>query len=108
MTEDIEYGLSRRKALAALGAIGAASAGAGIGTSAFFSDQETFENNQLVAGTLDMKVSWAEHYSDWSEDEAEFAHGGRRASGRRPAGIHDCHVAGAVPAGWPRPGRESL
>ncbi|AZH25382.1 SipW-dependent-type signal peptide-containing protein [Haloplanus aerogenes] len=73
MTDDA-YNLSRRKALAALGAIGAASAGTGLGTSAFFSDQETFENNRLVAGTLDMKVSWAEHYSDWSEDEAQYAH----------------------------------
>jgi predicted ribosomally synthesized peptide with SipW-like signal peptide len=67
MTEDFE--LSRRKALAALGTIGVASAGAGLGTSAYFSDQETFENNQLTAGTLDMKVDWEEHYSDWSPDE---------------------------------------
>jgi predicted ribosomally synthesized peptide with SipW-like signal peptide len=71
MTDDFE--LTRRKALAALGGIGVASAGAGLGTSAYFSDQETFENNQLTAGTLDLKVSWAEHYSDWSEDEADFA-----------------------------------
>jgi predicted ribosomally synthesized peptide with SipW-like signal peptide len=69
-----EFELSRRKALAALGTVGVASAGAGLGTSAFFSDQETFENNQLTAGTLDMKVGWEEHYSDWSEDEAEHAH----------------------------------
>jgi len=65
-----DFELSRRKALAALGTIGAASAGAGIGTSAYFSDQETFENNQLTAGTLDMKVDWEEHYSDWSDDES--------------------------------------
>ncbi|AXG06593.1 hypothetical protein DU500_09220 [Haloplanus rubicundus] len=71
MTDDFE--LTRRKALAALGTIGVASAGAGLGTSAYFSDQETFQNNQLTAGELDMKVSWAEHYSDWSADEAEFA-----------------------------------
>jgi predicted ribosomally synthesized peptide with SipW-like signal peptide len=71
MTDDFE--LTRRKALAALGTIGVASAGAGLGTSAYFSDQETFENNRLTAGELDLKVSWAEHYSDWSEDEAEFA-----------------------------------
>jgi predicted ribosomally synthesized peptide with SipW-like signal peptide len=70
--DDVE--LSRRKALAALGTVGAASAGAGLGTSAYFSDEESFDNNQLTAGTLDMKVSWAEHYSDWSEDEADHAH----------------------------------
>ncbi len=60
--------LSRRKALAALGTIGAAGAGAGLGTSAFFSDQETFSNNQLVAGELDMKVAATHHYSDWLKD----------------------------------------
>jgi len=63
------FDVSRRKALAALGTIGVASAGAGLGTSAYFSDQETFENNRLVAGTLDMGVSYSAHYSDWSDDE---------------------------------------
>jgi len=67
MSNDFE--LSRRKALAALGSIGVASAGAGLGTSAYFSDQETFENNRLVAGELDLKMDWEEHYSDWSADE---------------------------------------
>jgi predicted ribosomally synthesized peptide with SipW-like signal peptide len=67
MPDDFE--LSRRKALAALGTVGVASAGAGLGTSAYFSDQETFENNQLTAGTLDMGVGYTAHYSDWSDDE---------------------------------------
>jgi len=62
---DKQFQLSRRKALAALGTIGAASAGAGLGTSAYFSDQETFENNSLTAGTLDMGVGYSAHYSDW-------------------------------------------
>jgi predicted ribosomally synthesized peptide with SipW-like signal peptide len=51
------YNLSRRKMLAGLGAVGLASAGAGLGTSAYFSDTEAFENNSLTAGTLDMSVS---------------------------------------------------
>jgi len=68
-----DFQLSRRKALAALGTIGAASAGAGLGTSAYFSDQETFENNSLVAGELDLKVSWDEHYSDWKGEETQYA-----------------------------------
>ncbi|AXG08081.1 hypothetical protein DU500_08375 [Haloplanus rubicundus] len=68
---DERFDISRRKALAALGTIGVASAGAGLGTSAYFSDQETFENNQLVAGTLDMGVGYSAHYSDWSDDEGE-------------------------------------
>src|SRR6056297_1762180 len=72
---DDEFRLSRRKALAALGTVGVASAGAGLGTSAYFSDQETFENNRLVAGELDLKMDWEEHYSDWSPDENGLAEG---------------------------------
>jgi hypothetical protein len=63
--------ISRRRALAALGSIGVASAGAGLGTSAFFGDQETFTNDALVAGSLDLGVGYSAHYSDWSPDEAE-------------------------------------
>ncbi|WP_157573485.1 plastocyanin/azurin family copper-binding protein [Haloplanus natans] len=64
-----EFTLSRRKALAALGTVGAASAGAGLGTSAFFSDEESFQNNRLVAGELDMHAAYSAHYSDWSPED---------------------------------------
>ncbi|QIO24222.1 SipW-dependent-type signal peptide-containing protein [Haloarcula sp. JP-L23] len=67
MTDNFE--LSRRKVLGGLGTIGVASVGAGLGTTAFFSDEETFENNKLQAGSLDMKAAYSAHYSDWSEDE---------------------------------------
>jgi predicted ribosomally synthesized peptide with SipW-like signal peptide len=60
---DRRFQLSRRKILAGLGAVGAAGAGAGLGTSAFFSDEEVFEGNTFTAGTLDLKVDWEEHYS---------------------------------------------
>ncbi len=63
------FKLSRRKILAGLGAIGVGSVGAGLGTTAYFSDRETFTNNRLVAGELDLQVDWEEHYSDWSADE---------------------------------------
>ncbi|MGM0372744.1 MAG: SipW-dependent-type signal peptide-containing protein [Halobacteriota archaeon] len=69
MTENEDtntFEISRRKTLAALGTIGAASAGAGLGTSAWFSDTESFEGNTLTAGTLDLKVDWEEHYYDGS------------------------------------------
>jgi predicted ribosomally synthesized peptide with SipW-like signal peptide len=55
MTED-RFEISRRKALAGLGTIGVASAGAGLGTSALFSDAESFENNEIQAGTFSMEV----------------------------------------------------
>ena len=61
-------GLSRRRVLGGLGAIGIASAGAGLGTTAFFSDEESFENNTLTAGELDLYV-----HVDYTEDQGSFA-----------------------------------
>ena len=54
--------LSRRRMLAGLGAVGLASAGTGLGTSAFFSDEEEFVDNTLVAGELDLLVDWQQTY----------------------------------------------
>lgn len=54
-----KYDLSRRKVLAGLGTIGIAGAGAGLGTSAYFSDTESLNNNQLTAGELNLVVDWA-------------------------------------------------
>jgi predicted ribosomally synthesized peptide with SipW-like signal peptide len=67
---DERFDISRRKALAALGTIGVASAGAGLGTSAYFSDQETFENNSLTAGELDLVAAASSHYVDWLPNTA--------------------------------------
>jgi len=55
-------GLSRRKVLAGLGAIGVASAGAGLGTTAYFSDEESFEGNTITAGELALSVTWQQLY----------------------------------------------
>ncbi|WP_281194022.1 SipW-dependent-type signal peptide-containing protein, partial [Halorubrum sp. F4] len=60
---DDNIGLSRRQILAGLGAVGVASAGAGLGTTAYFSDQESFANNTLTAGELDLKVDWQQTYN---------------------------------------------
>jgi Ca-activated chloride channel family protein len=65
MTQDDElplYNLSRRRLLAGLGAVGIASAGTGLGTSAFFSDEEEFVDNRLQAGTLDLKLDYKATY----------------------------------------------
>ncbi|MFD1685105.1 vWA domain-containing protein [Halobellus litoreus] len=65
MTQDNElplYNLSRRRVLAGLGAVGLASAGTGLGTSAFFSDEEEFTDNTLQAGTLDLKLDYKATY----------------------------------------------
>ncbi|TKX42150.1 MULTISPECIES: VWA domain-containing protein [unclassified Halorubrum] len=55
-------GLSRRKVLAGLGAVGVASAGAGLGTTAYFNDTEAFEGNTLTAGELDLKLDYKSTY----------------------------------------------
>ena len=56
-------GLSRRKLLAGLGAVGVASAGAGLGTTAYFNDTETFQDNTLTAGELDLKLDYRATYA---------------------------------------------
>ena len=60
--------LSRRKMLAGLGAVGIASAGAGLGTTAYFSDSEVFEDNTLTAGELDLLIDWQQTY-DFGEGQ---------------------------------------
>jgi len=55
MTE--KYDLSRRKVLGGMATIGVAGAGAGLGTSALYSDEETFVNNQITAGTTNLAVT---------------------------------------------------
>ena len=67
---DDTLGVSRRKLLGAMGTIGGAAALGGASTMAFFSDEEEFSDNRLVAGELDLKVDWQEYYSDWSPDES--------------------------------------
>jgi predicted ribosomally synthesized peptide with SipW-like signal peptide len=52
-----KYDLSRRKVLAGLSTIGVAGAAAGAGTSAYFSDEESFDGNQFQAGTFSMTVA---------------------------------------------------
>jgi predicted ribosomally synthesized peptide with SipW-like signal peptide len=77
MTDDTQlYNLSRRKLLAGLGTVGLASAGAGLGTSAFFSDRESFTNNSLRAGELDLLVDWQQTY-DGPAESAVYGSAGR-------------------------------
>jgi predicted ribosomally synthesized peptide with SipW-like signal peptide len=66
---DDAFEVSRRKLIGAMMTVGGAGAIGGASTTAFFSDEEEFANNQVVAGDLDLKIDWEEHYSDWSDDE---------------------------------------
>jgi predicted ribosomally synthesized peptide with SipW-like signal peptide len=63
MSDSGKIELTRRKILASMGAVGAAGAGAGLGTSALFNDTEGFDGNTITAGQLDLKMDWEEHYS---------------------------------------------
>jgi len=54
--------ISRRKALAGIGGIGVASAGAGLGTSAFYNDAADMEGNSITAGELDLRIDWQQLY----------------------------------------------
>lgn len=68
-----EFQLSRRKILAGIGAVGVASAGAGLGTSAYFSDAEMFEGNTLTAGELDLRIDWQQLYYGPEENSDHYA-----------------------------------
>ena len=57
-----EFSISRRKALAGLGSIGAATALGGVGTYAAFSDSEE-ASATFTAGELDGEVSWSASYN---------------------------------------------
>ncbi|GAB7092984.1 hypothetical protein JCM30237_01360 [Halolamina litorea] len=56
------YNTTRRQILAGMGAVGLASAGAGLGTTAYFSDTESFSGNTLQAGELDLKLDYKSTY----------------------------------------------
>ncbi|MFA9427962.1 SipW-dependent-type signal peptide-containing protein [Natronorubrum sp. A-ect3] len=80
MTETNDtLGLSRRKILGSIGAIGVASVGAGLGTSAYFSDRESFEGNTLTAGELQLYGSWQQLYygADQSVRPQDYGAAGR-------------------------------
>jgi len=61
MSDNME--LSRRKILGGVGAVGAAGAAAGLGTTALFSDEESFTNNSITAGELDLKLDYKATYA---------------------------------------------
>ena len=67
---DQKFDLSRRKILGATGAVGAAGVAAGLGTSALFSDEESFTNNEIQAGELNLVVDYDTSY-DFNDPEGD-------------------------------------
>lgn len=55
--------LNRRRVLGALGTVGVASAGAGAGTFALFSDTESSTGNSVQAGTLDLTAGTTQSFN---------------------------------------------
>ncbi|QLH81243.1 SipW-dependent-type signal peptide-containing protein [Halosimplex pelagicum] len=95
---DKEFGLSRRQMLAGLGTIGVASAGAGLGTTALFSDEESFEGNSVTAGTLDMSVTASvEAANEYWAEQVDLAELEATADGDAVTGIQ---VSDVKPGDW--------
>jgi hypothetical protein len=96
-------GVSRRRLLWSLGAVGTAGALGGGGSVALFADEERFANDRLTAGSLDLTVGWAEYYVDWLGDERRVAGVRHVAEGTDPRADEVGFPAGdpvlAVPAG---------
>lgn len=88
MSNGIE--LTRRRALGGLATIGVASAGAGAGTMALFSDRETSSGNSVRAGTLDLLLG---NGPVWSTSV-----GANLAPGDRFSGTVDLTNDGTLPA----------
>ena len=70
MTNDNQFRISRRKVLGGLGTIGVASAGAGLGTTAFFSDTESV-SGWLQAGRVDLLLDYRTTYMPWLDLSVE-------------------------------------
>lgn len=84
-----EFELSRRKILGSAGIIGAAAAGAGFGTSAYFSDREVFEDNTITAGELDLRIDWQQLY--WGPSEEMDRYDSYGPAGRPFVNAHPDH-----------------
>lgn len=90
--------LSRRKVLGAATAIGVAGAGAGLGTSALFSDEESFENNSITAGELDLVVDYWTSV-DSSAADAAVIDGGTANNDQNQGGVSAQYVLNDVKPG---------
>jgi predicted ribosomally synthesized peptide with SipW-like signal peptide len=97
MSNDSKYSLSRRKALLGLGTVGVAGAGAGVGTSALFSDTESFEDNTLTAGELNLIVDYGTSVD--STNASAAIDGGQANNGTIDGDVSAEYVLGDVKPG---------
>ncbi|WP_435358389.1 hypothetical protein [Haloarchaeobius sp. DFWS5] len=96
MTTKTSSKLSRRQVLAGLGTIGVASAGAGLGTTAFFSDTERLQG-WYEAGRVDLILDYRSTYKPWERYDLHMV-----PEDQRPAIVKDSggmtYEIGAAPA----------
>ena len=62
-----QFTATRRNVLIGLGTVGIASAGAGLGTTAYFNDTESFLGNSMQAGEFDLRVKYYGQYNEPGE-----------------------------------------
>ncbi|MBS3761398.1 SipW-dependent-type signal peptide-containing protein [Halodesulfurarchaeum sp.] len=80
--------LTRRRVLGGLGTIGLAGAAAGLGTSAYLNDSESFTGNSITAGTLDMSVTaTVEAANDYWAGQVDLTTLEETADGEAGAGL---------------------
>ena len=91
-----EFTVSRRKVLAGLGTIGIASAGAGLGTTAFFSDEESLEGS-LEAGKIDLKLDYRSTYVPWDRQTDFDSIGTIPGTDMNDDGVDDRYVLDETP-----------
>ncbi|ELY60347.1 hypothetical protein C491_03595 [Natronococcus amylolyticus DSM 10524] len=78
MSEKRNFELSRRKALTGLGIVGVASAGAGLGTTAYFSDQEEIDGNTITAGEFGLTVDPYNYLVNQDDESQHIAWGANK------------------------------
>ncbi|MGM0606537.1 MAG: SipW-dependent-type signal peptide-containing protein, partial [Halobacteriota archaeon] len=96
MTDDNSNSrLSRRKILGGVGMIGVASAGAGLGTTAYFSDRAKFKDNTLEAGQLELFVNFNAY--EYQGMKGTYGPKSQTVSGKSPISID---VDDVKPGDW--------
>jgi hypothetical protein len=91
-----QLNISRRKVLAGLGTIGIASAGAGLGTTAFFRDEESVAA-ELQAGRLDILIDYRATYGTWLDQDGTDAIVDGTAVADPSEGAMQTYVVGQAP-----------
>jgi hypothetical protein len=98
--------ISRRKVLAGLGMIGIASAGAGLGTTAYFRDEESVAA-ELEAGRLDILIDYRATYGTWLDQAGTDAIVNGTAIEDPSEGAMQTYVVGQAPD-WRNAGDGSM